>query len=385
MKILFGGAKKTRKQSSLIDEGMLGTFVILIGFGLVMIYSASSHEAFSAGDSYFYLYRHLTYMILGLIVFAVAMQIPSKIWQIAAPWLVIFGILLLSIVLVPGIGKKVNGAQRWLAFAGFTFQPSELMKLFMVLYAADFAVRKSVELGDFQKGFLPMLATLGVTGSLLLFEPDFGACFVITSVAVFILFLGGLNWRFLTSLVLLSGCVFGLLIFYAPYRLARVTSFMNPLDFLFGSGYQLSHSLFAFARGDWLGVGLGRSMEKLFYLPEAHNDFILAVIGEELGFLGVVFTITLFVVLVIKGFVIGTRAAVLERCFASLVAHGISIWIAAQALISMGVNLGLLPTKGLTLPFLSFGGSALLVNCLAIGILFRVDWENRQMMKGIII
>ena len=160
---------------------------------------------------------------------------------------------------------------------------------------------------------------------------------------------------------------------------------MNPLDFLFGPGYQLSHSLFAFARGDWLGVGLGRSMEKLFYLPEAHNDFILAVIGEELGFLGVVFTITLFVVLVIKGFVIGTRAAVLERCFASLVAHGISIWIAAQALISMGVNLGLLPTKGLTLPFLSFGGSALLVNCLAIGILFRVDWENRQMMKGIVI
>ncbi len=385
MNFSLGKNQKLKKTHPTIDHGLLTIFFVLLGFGLVMVYSASSHEVFSSGSSFFYLYRHSIYIILGLIIATITVQIPLKFWQFSAPYLIVIGILLLAVVLMPGIGKKVNGAQRWLAFAGFTFQPSELMKLFIVLYASDFAVRKSGDLGDFQKGFLPMLITLGLTGSLLLVEPDLGACIVITSVAVGILFLGGLNWRFLTSLVLVSGSVFGLLIFFAPWRLARVTSFMNPLKFYFDSGYQLSHSLFAFARGDWWGVGLGRSMEKLFYLPEAHNDFILAVIGEELGFMGVTFTIALFMLLVIKGFMVGTRAAVLGQYFGSLVAHGISIWIAAQALISMGVNLGLLPTKGLTLPLLSFGGSALLVNCLAVGILFRIDWENRQMMKGVVL
>ena len=373
---------KSTKQPD-IDQGLFAGVVFLMGFGLVMVYSASSHEAYSAGDSFSYLIRHTVYLGLGICCGFLFSQVPMRIWQTLAPWLVILGSILLILVLVPGVGKKVNGAQRWLAFSGFTFQPSELMKLIIVLYASDFAVRKSSHLHDFKKGFLPMLITLGVTGSLLLREPDFGACFVITLVTVGILFLGGLSWSFLTSLVLLSGSVFFLLILYAPYRLQRVACFMDPLEFLFGKCYQLSHSLFAFARGDWIGVGLGRSMEKLFYLPEAHNDFIFAVIGEELGFFGVFVTVVLFIFFVLKGFMIGSRSATLERYFSALVAQGISLWIAIQTLISMGVNLGILPTKGLTLPFLSFGGSALLVNCLALGILFRIDWENRQMMKGV--
>ena len=371
-----------REKTAMLDHGLITICFMLTGLGLVMVYSASSHKAISMGSPFFFLYRHMIFLFIGFVSAAVILQIPSKLWQLLAKWLVVFGMVLLIIVLFPGIGKKVNGAQRWLAFAGFSFQPSELMKLFIILYTADFAARKSTYLGDFKKGFLPMLITLGLTGSFLLLEPDLGACIVISTVAIGILFLGGLSYKFLTSLVLTSGCVFSLLIIFEPWRFQRVISFMNPLDFLFGSGYQLSHSLFAFARGDWFGVGLGRSMEKLFYLPEAHNDFILAVIGEELGLAGVWITIGLFISLIVKGFMIGTKAAVLERGFASLVAYGISLWIALQSLISMAVNLGLSPTKGLTLPFVSFGGSALLVNFIALGILLRIDWENRLMMRG---
>ena len=385
MNITLKKDSKLRHKQSLFDEGLLLIFFALLGFGLVMVYSASSHEAFSSGSSFSYLYRHLTYILLGLITTLIAIQIPMKVWQALAFSLVIFGLCLLAIVLL-GLGKEVNGAQRWLILAGFSFQPSELMKLFIILYASDFATRKSGELADFKngfkKGFLPMLIIVVGTGVLLILQPDFGSMFIITVIAIGILFLGGLSWRFLTSLVVLSGFVFWLLIKIEPYRAARVASFMNPLDNLWSSGYQLSHSLFAFARGEWLGVGLGRSMEKLFYLPEAHNDFILAVIGEELGFIGVFLTIIAFVFLVAKGFMIGARSAQLEKYFSSLVAQGIAMWLAVQAIISMGVNLGLVPTKGLTLPLLSYGGSALLVTCLAIGILLRIDWENRQMTKG---
>ncbi len=381
MSILSNQSRKTRQQQSMFDEGLVTTFLVLLGFGLVMVYSASSHEAFSSGSSFSYLYKHLVYISLGLVAAGVAIQVPMKVWQFLARGLVVFGILLLCIVLT-GLGKEVNGAQRWLYVAGVSFQPSELMKLFIILYASDFAVRKSGELADFKKGFLPMLIIVVLSGALLLQQPDFGAMFIITLIPIGILFLGGLNWRFLTSLVVLSIFVFWILIEIEPYRVARVASFMNPLDNLWSSGYQLSHSLFAFARGEWLGVGLGRSMEKLFYLPEAHNDFILAVIGEELGFLGVVSTIIAFVFLVAKGFMIGARSAQLEKYFSSLVSQGIAMWIAVQAIISMGVNLGVVPTKGLTLPLLSYGGSALLVSCFAIGILLRIDWENRQMTRG---
>ncbi|MGH8630960.1 MAG: putative lipid II flippase FtsW, partial [Burkholderiales bacterium] len=292
------------------------------------------------------------------------------------------GVGLLVTVLIPGVGREVNGSQRWLPLGPLNLQPSEFMKLFAVLYAADYTVRKANRMSSVSKGFVPMLIVMLLTGSLLLQEPDFGAFAVITAIAMGVLFLGGMNWRLFASLKLLLIAGFVVLIWTSPYRMQRVLGFMDPWADPFGNGYQLSHALIAFGRGEWLGVGLGASVEKLFYLPEAHTDFVLAVIAEELGFAGVAVTIVLFAWLTLRAFAIGNQAARLERYFAALVAQGVGLWIGAQAIVNMGVNMGLLPTKGLTLPLLSFGGSALLANCMAIGLLLRVDYENRQMMKG---
>jgi cell division protein FtsW len=287
------------------------------------------------------------------------------------------------VVLIPGIGKEVNGSQRWLSLAMFNLQPSELMKLLVVLYAADYTVRKAALMHSFRKGFLPMLAVMLLVGGLLLREPDFGAFVVITVIAMGVLFLGGMNWKLFAALIMLLIIGFVLLIRSSPYRLQRVMGFMDPWSDPFGKGYQLSHALIAFGRGEWFGVGLGASVEKLFYLPEAHTDFLLAVIAEELGFCGVIAVIALFAWLTWRAFAIGNQAARLERYFSALVAQGVGLWIGAQAAINMGVNMGVLPTKGLTLPLLSFGGSGIVANCCALAILLRVDYENRQMMKGL--
>jgi cell division protein FtsW len=233
-----------------------------------------------------------------------------------------------------------------------------------------------------RKGFLPLFIVMLMVGGLLLREPDFGAFAVITAIAMGILFLGGVNWKPFAGLIVLLVIGFVLLIWLSPYRMQRVVGFMDPWADPFGKGYQLSHALIAFGRGEWLGVGLGASVEKLFYLPEAHTDFLLAVIAEELGFAGVMLVIALFVVIVMRAFAIARQAAVLERSFAALVAHGIGLWLGVQALINMGVNMGVLPTKGLTLPLLSFGGSGIAANCIALAVLLRVDWENRQRMRG---
>ena len=230
---------------------------------------------------------------------------------------------------------------------------------------------------DFKKGFLPMLAVMVFTGAMLLRQPDFGALVVVTTIAMAILFLGGLNWRVFASLVILLAVSFVALIVSSPYRLQRIVGFMDPWADAFGKGYQLSHSLIAFGRGEWVGVGLGASVEKLFYLPEAHTDFLLAVVAEELGFVGVAVIIGLFVLLIHRAFAIGREAMMREKYFAALTAQGIAVWITVQAFINMGVNMGLLPTKGLTLPFLSFGGTGILMNCVAAAILLRVDFENR--------
>ncbi|MGH8770598.1 MAG: peptidoglycan glycosyltransferase FtsW, partial [Burkholderiales bacterium] len=264
----------------------------------------------------------------------------------------------------------------------FNLQPSELMKLAVVLYAADYTVRKAAYMDSIVKSFLPMLMVMLLTGALLLQEPDFGAFAVITVIGLTILFLGGMNWRLFAGMFALLAGGFVALVMSSPYRMQRITAFLNPWDDPLGKGYQLSHSLIAFGRGEWLGVGLGASIEKQFYLPEAHTDFLLAVIAEELGFIGVVVVIALFVAVTLRAFAIGRTAATLEREFAALSAQGIGVWIGVQTIINMGVNMGLLPTKGLTLPLVSFGGSALLANCLALAILLRVDWENRQLMKG---
>jgi cell division protein FtsW len=290
---------------------------------------------------------------------------------------------LLALVLVPGVGREVNGSRRWIPLLVANFQPSELMKLFVTMYVADYTMRKAALLNNFTRGFLPMLIVMLAVGGLLLREPDFGAFAVIAAIAISILWLGGINGRIFLGLLLLLVVGFVLLIWSSPYRLQRIVGFMDPWADPFGKGYQLSHALIAFGRGEWFGVGLGASVEKLLYLPEAHTDFLLAVIAEELGFVGVLTVVGLFAWLVLRAFGIGKEAIANERYFSSLLAQGIGIWLGVQGIINMGVNMGLLPTKGLTLPLLSFGGSGILANCIALAVLLRIDWENRRIQKGL--
>jgi cell division protein FtsW len=368
------------------DQTLVWVTVLLLALGLVMVYSASIAIAeagrASGNQASYYLVRHALFVAAGLIVALVAFQVPLRSWQRAAPWLFLVGVALLALVLVPGIGREVNGSKRWLSLYFVNLQPSELMKLFVVLYAADYTVRRAVHMDSLRRGFLPMLTVMLIVGGLLLREPDFGAFVVITVMAMGILFLGGMNWKLFAGLVVLLLAGFVLLILTSPYRLQRVIGFMDPWADPYGTGYQLSHALIAFGRGEWLGVGLGASVEKLFYLPEAHTDFLLAVIAEELGLVGVIAIVLAFVWIVMRAFAVGRRAALLERHFAALVANGIGLWIGVQAIINIGVNTGMLPTKGLTLPLLSFGGSAITAMCCAIAVLLRVDWENRQVMRG---
>ncbi|HUF80290.1 MAG TPA: putative lipid II flippase FtsW [Burkholderiales bacterium] len=368
------------------DHGLIWTTVLLMGLGLVMVYSASIAIAEgSRATGYqpaYYLVRHGLFVAAAFAAAAVAFQFPLRIWQQAAPWLFLLGAVLLVLVLLPGVGREVNGSQRWISLHFVTLQPSEFMKLFVVLYAADYTVRKAAHMDSFRMGFLPMFIVMLVVGWLLLREPDFGAFVVITVIAMGILFLGGMNWKLFAGLLALLMAGFVMLILASPYRLQRVVGFMDPWADPYGTGYQLSHALIAFGRGEWFGVGLGASVEKLFYLPEAHTDFVLAVIAEELGFAGVAAIILAFAWIVTRAFMIGRRAASLERYFPALVAQGIGLWIGVQAVISIGVNTGMLPTKGLTLPLVSFGGSALVATACALAVLLRVDWENRQVMRG---
>jgi len=375
------------KPSAELDFSLLWLTLGLLALGWVMIYSASIAIAeaarYTGNNGEYYLIRQGMFILAGVIVGITAFQIPMRIWQQIAPYIFLLGLLLLIVVLIPGIGHEVKGSRRWIPLGFANLQPSELMKLLAVLYAADYTTRKAAFMHDLKKGFLPMAGVMLLTGLLLLSEPDFGAFVVIVAIAMGILFLGGLNWKVFAGLIVMLVIGFAALIFSSSYRLQRVQTFLKgPFEDPYGAGYQLSHALIAFGRGEWLGLGLGGSVEKLFYLPEAHTDFLLAVIAEEFGFIGVLVVIGLFAWLIVKAFLIGLRAAQLERNFNALVAQGIAIWIGVQSLINMGVNVGLLPTKGLTLPFLSFGGSGILANCLAIAVLLRIDWENRQMMRG---
>jgi cell division protein FtsW len=383
-RLVYSSGGQPGKPAPEFDLVLLSCAFALLATGLVMVYSASVAiaEKSAQGAYAYYLVRHSIALAVTLACALVAFQFPMRFWQRMAPALFVAGSILLVLVLIPGVGREVNGSQRWLPLHFFNLQPSELMKLAVVLYAADYTVRKAAFMDSITKSFLPMLAVMLLTGALLLQEPDFGAFAVVTVIGLTLLFLGGMNWKLFAGMfaLLLSGFVG--LVMTSPYRMQRVTAFLNPWDDPLGRGYQLSHSLIAFGRGEWLGVGLGASIEKQFYLPEAHTDFLLAVIAEELGFIGVAAVIALFVGLTMRAFAIGRTAATLEREFAALTAQGIAVWIAVQAIINMGVNMGLLPTKGLTLPLVSFGGSALLANCVAVAILLRVDWENRQLMKG---
>jgi cell division protein FtsW len=369
------------------DQMLLWITLILLGLGLVMVYSASiaiaEADKATGHQSTYYLIRQTIFILIGLFAGAMTFQVPIAWWQKMAPYLFMAGLGLLVLVLIPGVGRNVNGSQRWLSLFVINVQPSEFMKLFAAMYVSDYAVRKAAQMDSIVKGFLPMVAVMVIVGFLLLREPDFGAFSVIAAISISILWLGGINGKIFAGLLILLPIAIVALIKSSPYRMQRVIGFMDPWADPFGKGYQLSHALIAFGRGEWFGVGLGASVEKLLYLPEAHTDFLLAVIAEELGFAGVFVVLALFVWLVIRAFGIGKESVANERYFAALLAQGIGVWIGVQGIINIGVNMGVLPTKGLTLPLLSFGGSGILANCIALAILLRIDFENRRLQKGL--
>jgi len=378
---------RDRINSPSYDQSLLWVTLILLGMGLVMVYSASiaiaeSDKALGYNSSY-YLVRQAIFLIVSLTAGFVAFNVPMAWWQKMAPYLFLLGLALLVLVLIPGIGKVVGGSRRWLSLFVINLQPSEFMKLFAAMYVADYTVRKAAVMDSFTKGFMPMLFVMLLVGGLLLNEPDFGAFAVIAAISISILWLGGINARIFGGLIVLLVVGFVFLIWSSPYRLERVIGFMDPWADPYGKGYQLSHALIAFGRGEWFGVGLGASVEKLLYLPEAHTDFLLAVVAEELGFVGVLTVIGLFMWILIRAFGIAKEAIENERYFSALLAQGLGVWIGVQSIINMGVNMGLLPTKGLTLPLMSFGGSGILANCIALAILLRIDFENRRLQKGL--
>lgn len=369
------------------DQLLLWITLILLGIGLVMVYSASIAIA-EASDavrhqSTYYLFRQTAFIAISVVAGYVAFQIPMDWWQKMAPHLFLIALGLLVLVLIPGVGRNINGSQRWLSLFVVNLQPSEFMKLFSAMYVADYAVRKAGQMDSLVKGFLPMVAAMVLVGFLLLREPDFGAFAVIATISISILWLGGLNLKIFIALLTILPIAIYFLIVSSPYRLERVLGTLDPWADPFGKGYQLSHALIAFGRGEWFGVGLGASVEKLLYLPEAHTDFLIAVIAEELGFVGVLTILALFSWLVIRAFGIGKEAIANERYFSALLAQGLGIWIGIQAIVNIGVNMGVLPTKGLTLPLLSFGGSGILANCIAMAVLLRIDYENRRIQKGL--
>lgn len=376
---------RERINAASYDQMLLWATFILLGLGLVMVYSSSIAiaEADKAvgHQSTYYLVRQSIFILIGLVAGFVSFQIPVAWWQKMAPYLFLVGLALLVMVLV--FGRNVNGSQRWLSLYVFNLQPSELMKLFAAMYVADYAVRKAPQMDSIIKGFLPMVAVMVLVGFLLLREPDFGAFAVIAAISISILWLGGINVKIFAGLLALLPVAIYFLIWSSPYRLERVIGFLDPWADPYGKGYQLSHALIAFGRGEWFGVGLGASVEKLLYLPEAHTDFLLAVIAEELGFVGVLTVLGLFVWIVIRAFGIGKEAVANERYFAALLAQGLGVWMGVQGIINIGVNMGVLPTKGLTLPLLSFGGSGILANCIAMAVLLRIDFENRRLQKGL--
>ncbi|HEY6086831.1 MAG TPA: putative lipid II flippase FtsW [Burkholderiaceae bacterium] len=370
------------------DQALVWVVLALLLLGLVMVYSASvalpDNPKFARYTPTHFLSRHALSLGIAFVAALAVVQVPIALWEKYAPWVFVASLALLVLVLIPVIGKGVNGARRWIPLGVMNFQPSELAKLGIALYAASYMVRKMDTREDFFHAVTPMAIALGFIGVLLLAEPDMGAFMVIAAIALGILFLGGVNGRMfaLATAVLLAAFV--LMIALSPWRAERIFAYLDPWNPLYAQGraYQLTHSLIAFGRGEIFGQGLGSSVEKLHYLPEAHTDFLLAVVGEELGFVGVFVVVGAFFWLTRRIFHIGRQAVALDRVFAGLLAQGIGIWVGGQAFINMGVNLGVLPTKGLTLPLMSYGGSAILMNLVSLAIVVRIDIENRSLMRG---
>lgn len=359
------------------DFWLILSVLALVAFGLLMVASASmviSDKQF--GYPFHYLFRQMIFAGVGIGVAVAVMRVPMEFWRRFSPLLLIASLFLLIAVLVPGIGHVVNGSRRWISLGIISLQVSEVVKLCFIMYLASYIERFETQIQTQFQGFIKPLFVLGVVGILLLMEPDFGSLAVLSMTVLMMLFLAGVRLLPFTGLFTLMVVAMSSLAIFTPYRLARLTTFLNPWHNAFGSGYQLTQSLIAFGRGGLFGVGLGNSIQKLFYLPEAHTDFIFAVVAEELGLMGELLLIFLFFVVVYRIFMIGRRAHELKELYNAFVCYGFGLWLSLQALINIGVNTGLLPTKGLTLPFISYGGSSLLVNCLLIGIVSRIAKES---------
>jgi cell division protein FtsW len=370
------------------DQALVGVVLALMALGVVMVYSASiampDNPRFASYSQAFFLQRHVMALVIAFVAALVTLQVPVSVWEKNAPYVFLIALLLLVAVLLPFIGKVVNNSRRWIPMGIMNFQPSELAKLAIALYAANYMVRRMDARENFFRAVTPMVVAVAFVGVLLLRQPDMGAFIVIATIAMGVLFLGGVNARMFFLIAAVMLCVLALFLAFDDLRRERILAYLDPWNpkYAQGKGYQLTHSLIALGRGEIFGQGLGSSVEKLHYLPEAHTDFLLAVIGEELGFAGVATVILLFFWLTRRIVQIGRQAIALDRVFAGLLCQGIGIWIGFQAFINMGVNLGVLPTKGLTLPLMSYGGSAILMNLIALAMVLRVDIENRALMRG---
>ena len=366
-------------------NGLLLVVSILLTIGLLMMTSASVEIASSRyGDPFFHFKRQIIFAVVGIVGMLITLHIPLWVWRRTSWFLLMISFALLLMVLIPGIGKVVNGSARWIDLGFFNLQPSELGKVFIVIYLAAYLERHLDEVREQWSGFLKPMLVIGTAVVLLHFEPDHGAMVILLLTAFCLIFLAGAKfYRFLIMLVLCVSAVTYVAIM-KPYVIARFSSYLNPwaAENVYGGGYQLTQALIAFGRGEWFGVGLGNSIQKLYFLPEAHNDFVLAIIGEEFGLLGVSVVVCLFCALVYLGFSIARAAQSQDKLFEAFVAYGISLLFAGQALINIGVNIGLLPTKGLTLPFLSYGGASLIVCCYMAALLLRVQYEVECLDKN---
>jgi cell division protein FtsW len=381
-----GGARPVRLMA--FDQTLVAVVGALMLLGVVMVYSASvampDNPKFAAYSPAFFLQRHVMSLAIAFVVGLATVQVPISFWEKHAPLIFLVSLALLVLVLIPGIGKVVNFSRRWIPLGIMNFQPSELAKLAIALYAAGYMVRRMDAREEFFRAVMPMVVAVAIVGVLLMREPDMGAFMVVATIALGILFLGGVNARMFFLMAIVIVATAALFLYFDDLRRERILAYLDPWNpkYAQGKGYQLTHSLIALGRGEIFGQGLGASVEKLHYLPEAHTDFLLAVIGEELGFVGVATVIGFFFWMTRRLFHIGRQAIALDRVFAGLLCQGIGIWMGFQTFINMGVNLGLLPTKGLTLPLMSYGGSAILMNLISLAIVLRVDIENRALMRG---
>lgn len=359
-----------------IDWVLLGLVFTLASFGVLMVASASMSLSESYyGSPWYILSKHCLFLAMGVVLAMMAAMVPTQVWQQYGWVLILLTFMLLALVLVPGLGRRVNGSQRWLMVGPISVQASELAKLLMVMFFASYLSRRHQELKNTWKGVLKPLTIVACVVALLLLEPDFGGSIVVAGTVFAMMFIAGMKlWQFVSLLGIGAGLMTVAAVL-SPYRMERLVAFLDPWADQFNSGYQLTQSLIAFGQGEWFGVGLGRSVQKLFYLPDAHTDFIFAIVAEEFGLIGAATLIAIFAAIVWRIMLIGKRAILHNNSFVTLVAFGVAILFAGQAFINMGVASGLLPTKGLTLPFISYGGSSLIISCVLIAIVLRLDWE----------